>query len=678
MASTKEKIELRPYQKILSQQCLEDDGNYIVTLPTGTGKTMIAFTLMCEALKRHQMKKIVFLCTTQILAEQQALYFTEFKKQNADIESVGVEKFIGTMKITNNMENRVMFVTPAKFYSFLNQCYDRKDKEGFEKAFGRYSMFIFDECHNAVTLETSNNKSESNHFYHEILRLYKEGQTTKAQQSRPKIIGLTASPGDGQDCVRRLADMFEGQLTLLSETEQKDMMKYCKIPSTEKIALYEDPGCEENLNILTKILDDVNVRKKSLQKYGMFDDISVCEKLTAVWRIFGWGDKNPMMHDDEIKKIKLFYKFEEYNTQVQNLYQSKVSPVIQRVENIIEEALPTNKKISEFRAIVFVKNIVSAQLLAKHLNEKLENVYADYIVGRAEDKKETQQNKIEEFRKGNFNVLVATSVVEEGIDVRSCKLVIRTEPPQTIITNIQSRGRARYPEAEYKILCVNSDEKTEVIKLEEKEEVLNKYLQSRPTVTRKPCTTSWSDMSPPPILHKPQEKASSKSPVTELKEYLEKKYGKAEVKYTEEKVGNGFVGKCTYDGEVFEGELRGNKREAKASAAMAALEALKQRKQIQPGTLHLDDSYDSSPSPSPSSISKKSYVTVLKEAIEANRGTFEKMDAKKCNMDENSKLWTQTWEYNGQVFEGIGTSKSKAKDAAAKDALEQLFPEHLN
>ena len=53
------------------------------------------------------------------------------------------------------------------------------------------------------------------------------------------------------------------------------------------------------------------------------------------------------------------------------------------------------------------------------------------------------------FEAGKANVMVATSVAEEGIDIPSCNLVVRMEPAQTVIQFVQARGRARYKTSHY-------------------------------------------------------------------------------------------------------------------------------------------------------------------------------------------------------------------------------------
>ena len=51
-----------------------------------------------------------------------------------------------------------------------------------------------------------------------------------------------------------------------------------------------------------------------------------------------------------------------------------------------------------------------------------------------------------------LNLLVATQVGEEGLDIQTCCLVIRFDLPETVASFIQSRGRARMPQSEYAFL----------------------------------------------------------------------------------------------------------------------------------------------------------------------------------------------------------------------------------
>ena len=60
-----------------------------------------------------------------------------------------------------------------------------------------------------------------------------------------------------------------------------------------------------------------------------------------------------------------------------------------------------------------------------------------------------------------MNVLISTSVVEEGIDVPSCNLVVKYDFPQTFRSYIQSKGRARKRGSQYILMVEDGDENEE-------------------------------------------------------------------------------------------------------------------------------------------------------------------------------------------------------------------------
>jgi ERCC4-related helicase len=65
-----------------------------------------------------------------------------------------------------------------------------------------------------------------------------------------------------------------------------------------------------------------------------------------------------------------------------------------------------------------------------------------------------QQNTLDAFRAGDLNLILATSVLEEGVDVSSCHLVICFERPKNLKSFVQRRGRARKQQSRY-FVCKN-------------------------------------------------------------------------------------------------------------------------------------------------------------------------------------------------------------------------------
>ncbi|KRX17662.1 Endoribonuclease Dicer [Trichinella nelsoni] len=101
----------------------------------------------------------------------------------------------------------------------------------------------------------------------------------------------------------------------------------------------------------------------------------------------------------------------------------------------------------------------------------------DYVVGSrmsaevVEPSYARQEEVLKNFRHGKLNLLVATSILEEGIDVRHCNYVIRFDTPLTFRSFVQSKGRARQKIAYYTILVQDRF-------LESFQEMLNSFVET--------------------------------------------------------------------------------------------------------------------------------------------------------------------------------------------------------
>ncbi|KAH0456706.1 hypothetical protein IEQ34_014613 [Dendrobium chrysotoxum] len=128
----------------------------------------------------------------------------------------------------------------------------------------------------------------------------------------------------------------------------------------------------------------------------------------------------------------------------------KVTPKVQALIKILLKYQQTE----DFRAIIFVERVVAALVLPKVLLElpSLSFIRCASLIGHNNNQEMRtcqMQDTISKFRDGRVTLLVATSVAEEGLDIRQCNVVIRFDLAKTVLAYIQSRGRARKPGSDY-------------------------------------------------------------------------------------------------------------------------------------------------------------------------------------------------------------------------------------
>ncbi|RMJ29013.1 hypothetical protein PHISP_00093 [Aspergillus sp. HF37] len=70
----------------------------------------------------------------------------------------------------------------------------------------------------------------------------------------------------------------------------------------------------------------------------------------------------------------------------------------------------------------------------------------------------TQRDTIGEFRTGRKNLIISTDVLEEGIDISACSMVVCYDKPPNLKSFVQRRGRARQKKSTYAIMISDDDE----------------------------------------------------------------------------------------------------------------------------------------------------------------------------------------------------------------------------
>ncbi len=76
-------------------------------------------------------------------------------------------------------------------------------------------------------------------------------------------------------------------------------------------------------------------------------------------------------------------------------------------------------------------------------------------------KQQEQKEILDQFRTGEHNILVASSVAEEGLDIPAVDLVVFYEPIPSEIRSIQRRGRTGRSEVGRVVILIAKDSRDE-------------------------------------------------------------------------------------------------------------------------------------------------------------------------------------------------------------------------
>ena len=81
-----------------------------------------------------------------------------------------------------------------------------------------------------------------------------------------------------------------------------------------------------------------------------------------------------------------------------------------------------------------------------------------------------QDKVLQGIKSHRYNIVVATSVAEEGVDIPECQLVVCLNPPTTVKALVQMRGRARKKDSYFVVLCSSQREKEKLEDLQRQEQ----------------------------------------------------------------------------------------------------------------------------------------------------------------------------------------------------------------
>jgi len=459
MKNVLQNINPRKYQIDISKTC--ENKNTLVVLPTGLGKTLIALIASIERIKKFPRKKVLILAPTKPLAEQ---HISSFKEKLPELWCE-VKLFTGSVKA----EKRKKIWNTADIIFSTPQCIANDLKNGLYNL-QEVSLLIQDEAHRCV----------KNYDYTYIAKRYMK----EAKESR--IIGLTASPGSDYEKIKEIGSNLSIQAIEHRTRESPDIKEFVQELEFEKKEVELTQRMTELgiilKNIYNKYIDDLRYRgflfgndnKISLIKLQSKIAIQLKNNITSPESFIAMSACSQAIrisHAIELLETQTIESLSKYLEELQNQANKKTSRGIvtlsknqefqkarsfalillekglehPKIEEVIRVIRDEKKKNPNFKAIVFTHFRETANVVSRNLNN-LKGINSSVFVGQAKKdghgmNQKEQKKMIQGFKDNKTNILVATCIAEEGLDIPEVNAVIFYEPVSSAIRSIQRRGR---------------------------------------------------------------------------------------------------------------------------------------------------------------------------------------------------------------------------------------------
>jgi len=453
-------LESRAYQLSIAMRAL--DGNTMVVLPTGLGKTAIALIVAASRLY-NEKGKVLMLAPTKPLVEQHYRFFRTYLVVNGKEPASAL--FTGESPPDERKEAyaqaTLIFATPQVIKNdLLSGAYTLAD----------VTLLIVDECHHAV----------GNYAYVFIASVYRESSRS------PLLLAMTASPGGQEMKVEEVCRNLGIGIVETRTEQDRDVAPYVRereilvrevdLPLPLKSAVEDlNELLEMRITVLRELGFDLPKRQQLSMKILNALNAQIQERIherdaagyTAaslyaelmklrhavalaesqgsrvlalyVHRLFSEGSSaGGSKAAARLAKDPVFIRLLERCMS----WDAELHPKMEILASVTAEQLEQHPGS---RIIIFATFRDMVQQIVEYLGSR--GVHAERFVGQATkdtDKGLSQKKQIDalrRFREGEFPVLVATSVGEEGLDVPSTDMVIFYEAVPSEIRSIQRKGR---------------------------------------------------------------------------------------------------------------------------------------------------------------------------------------------------------------------------------------------
>ncbi len=439
-------IEPRKYQEEIFKTAKKN--NTLVVLPTGIGKTAIALMLSVERLSKFPDSKILILSPTKPLCAQHVKSFIKLSNLNEKdvILYTGYTTPLQRKKLWET--GKIIIATPQTIKSDIEN-----KRIGLENV----SLLVVDEAHRS-RMKYANTFVAGNY---------------KKESKNERILALTASPGSTKERINEVCENLGINAVEIRSTEDEDVKPYVQEKKINWISLKLPKEFETIQKLIKEIKKEKEeslrktVNKKSFNKKDLLDlQRSFRKSITRGNQRAYWGISLTaqllklsyaleLIETQGIRQLNEYWdKLDEENTraarsitsdsrirkamQLSLDFKEKNHPKMEKIKDLVSSELSKNK---DSRIIIFANFRNTVKEIENEL-KKQKGINPIVLVGQKEGISQKEQiSRIKNFSEGLYNVLIGTSISEEGLDITSANLAIFYEPVPSEIRMIQRSGR---------------------------------------------------------------------------------------------------------------------------------------------------------------------------------------------------------------------------------------------
>lgn len=495
---------LYSYQREVVERALRRE-NIIIWLPTGGGKTRAAVYVAQKHLETTSQAKVVVLVNKVHLVDQH--YTKEFKPHLGDeytLQPVSGDSeqkdFFG--KVVKKSD--VVICTAQILFNALTNMEETKHVE-----LSDITLLIIDECHH----------THKEGVYNKIMRFYLE-KKLKGERKLPQILGLTASPGTGgarilKNAVEHVLQICANLDSAIVSTKNYAPELKKKVPRPMKtfdiVETRPHDPFGDHLKMMMQMIHefmtlphDFRLRQCGTQEYeadvvlleqrGVKDGNRVLAQCALHLRQYNDAllINDTLRMIDAYRSLKDFYStkvamdgtdfflvglFQENQVELKEIAKNSQyeNPKMGKLQTVLLKQFGPGEKS---RGILFCKTRKSTRCLHDWVlnNGALQEagIEAAVLTGAGNSINHMTQNEqsdtIKNFRHGRLNLLISTSVAEEGLDIPECNLVVRYGLLTNEIAQQQASGRARAQDSQYSVVAQKGGR-------EERREHINELLE---------------------------------------------------------------------------------------------------------------------------------------------------------------------------------------------------------